>query len=296
MIAATLPARIAPGAVVELAKPITWFAPMWAFGCGVISSGVPLGHRWGVAALGVVLAGPLMCGASQIINDWFDRDVDAINQPERPIPSGRVPGVWGLRLAAAWMVAALVVATALGAAVLATAAVGMVLAWVYSAPPVRLKRNGWWGNLAVGLSYEGLPWFAGAACMLGTLPPTPVITLALLYSVGAHGIMTLNDFKSVDGDRRSGVASLPVQLGVDRACRLACIVMAVPQAIAASLLLRWHHPVAAAAIAVLLVAQCLLMPRLLRDPREEAPRYNATGTSLYVLGMLAASLALRAAA
>jgi 4-hydroxybenzoate polyprenyltransferase len=47
--------------------------------------------------------------------------------------------------------------------------------------------------------------------------------LAGLYSVGAHGIMTLNDFKSVEGDRRMGIGSLPVRLG-DRsmAGRVAC--------------------------------------------------------------------------
>ncbi len=296
MSSATLGApRIAPGTVVELLKPITWFAPMWAFGCGVVSSGVPLRRSWPVALLGIVLAGPLMCGASQAINDWFDRDVDRINQPGRPIPSGRIPGLWGLRIAAAWMVLALGVAYALGPWVSVTAAFGMLLAWTYSAPPLRLKNNGWWGNLAVGLSYEGLPWFAGAAVMRAGLPDARVVALAALYSLGAHGIMTLNDFKSIEGDRVSGVGSLPARLGAARACRLACLVMILPQLAVVAGLLRWGLPVHAAIVAALVAAQLALMPRLLRDPRGEAPRYNATGTSLYVLGMLAAALALRVA-
>jgi chlorophyll synthase len=49
----------------------------------------------------------------------------------------------------------------------------------------------------------------------------------------------------------------------------------------------------AAAIAVLLVVQLVLMARLLHSPRERAPWYNATGTSLYVLGMLVGAFALR---
>ncbi len=287
--------RIAPGSVIELLKPITWFAPMWAFGCGVISSGVPLGRSWPVAMLGIVLAGPLMCGASQAINDWFDRDVDRINQPGRPIPSGRIPGLWGLRIAAAWMVLALGLAYALGPWVSVTAAVGMLLAWIYSAPPLRLKSNGWWGNLAVGLSYEGLPWFAGAAVMQAGLPGARVVALATLYSLGAHGIMTLNDFKSIEGDRVSGVGSLPARLGAAKACRLACLVMTLPQLVVVAGLLRWGLPIHAGIVAMLIAAQVALMPRLLRDPRGEAPRYNATGTSLYVLGMLVAALALRVA-
>ena len=58
-----------------------------------------------------------------------------------------------------------------------------------------------------------------------------MLSMAALYSVGAHGIMTLNDFKSVEGDRRTGIGSLPVQLGVERAAQLACVVMAAPQVV-----------------------------------------------------------------
>ena len=84
-----------PAAVLELLKPITWFAPMWAFGCGVVSSGLFAPAHWKVVLAGVALAGPLICATSQAVNDWYDRDVDAINEPERPIPSGRIPGPVG---------------------------------------------------------------------------------------------------------------------------------------------------------------------------------------------------------
>src|SRR5215467_10713842 len=101
-------------AVVELLKPITWFAPMWAFGCGLISAGVSGDSRWLIVAAGVLLAGPLVCATSQAVNDWFDRDVDAINEPQRPIPSGRIPGRWGLYIACLWTALSLVVAATLG--------------------------------------------------------------------------------------------------------------------------------------------------------------------------------------
>jgi chlorophyll synthase len=282
-----------PRAVGELLKPITWFAPMWAFGCGVVSAGVALQSRWPVAVAGIVLAGPLVCATSQAINDWFDRHVDAINEPDRPIPSGRIPGRWGLYIALLWTALSLLVAALLGPWVLVAAVLGLALAWAYSAPPLRLKQNGWWGNAAVGFSYESLPWFTGAAVMAAAWPDWRIVTLALLYGLGAHGIMTLNDFKSVEGDRRMGVASLPVQLGVDRAAQLACIVMAVPQLVVIALLLAWQRPWHGAVVALLLLAQGALMVRLLRRPRELAPWYNATGTTLYVLGMLASAFAVR---
>jgi chlorophyll/bacteriochlorophyll a synthase len=284
----------APRAVVELLKPITWFAPMWAFACGLICirpNGEP---SWILAAAGLLLAGPLVCATSQAVNDWFDRHVDAINEPQRPIPSGRVPGRWGLYIAILWTAISLLVAATLGRWGFYAAVVGLLLAWAYSAPPLRLKQNGWLGNSAVAICYEGVPWITGAAIMAsGALPDWRVLLVAALYSLGAHGIMTLNDFKSVEGDRRMGIGSLPVRLGVTGASRVACVMMIAAQGVVVGLLWVWGNPRSAAIIAALLIAQLALMARLLRDPRGRAPWYNATGTSLYVLGMLAGAFALR---
>jgi chlorophyll synthase len=127
--------------------------------------------------------------------------------------------------------------------------------------------------------------------MAAAFPDWRIVLLAAIYSVGAHGIMTLNDFKSIEGDKRMGIASLPVQLGPDRAARLACIVMALPQVAVVAILMFWDRPLHAAAVAAVLILQILLMPRLLRDPRGKAAWYNATGVTLYVSGMLISAFA-----
>ncbi|MCS6892757.1 MAG: chlorophyll synthase ChlG [Rhodovarius sp.] len=282
----------APSAVLELLKPVTWFPPCWAFLCGVVSAGVPLSGHAGEIALGLLLCGPMVCGASQALNDWYDREVDAINEPHRPIPSGRIPGRWGLFIAWGWAGLSLLVAALLGPVVVGATLIGLFFAWAYSAPPLRLKLDGWWGNAACGLSYEGLAWVTGAAVMLGgALPPVEILLLALLYSIGAHGIMTLNDFKAIEGDRRMGVRSLPVQLGPERAARLACWVMALPQVVVILLLIHWAKPWHGLAIAGLLAAQVLAMLRLLEDPRARAPWFNAVGVLLSVVGMMVAAAA-----
>ncbi len=284
----------AASAVLELLKPITWFPPMWAFACGVVASGVSIGERWPTALVGVLLAGPLVCAMSQAVNDWYDRDVDAINEPDRPIPSGRIPGKWGYYIAVAWTILSLLVAAALGRWVLIAALVGVALAWAYSAPPPRLKRNGWWGNAACGFSYEGLAWITGGAVMLGgTLPAASSIVLALLYSLGAHGIMTLNDFKSIRGDSQMGVDSLPVLLGPDGAAKVACGVMAAPQVVVIALLIGWGRPVQAGVVGLLLLGQFAMMKRFLKAPVEQALWYSGFGVPLYVLGMMAAAFAIR---
>lgn len=288
----TIPARTLPRPrdLLELAKPVTWFPPMWAYLCGVVSAGVPLAERWPQLVAGMLLAGPLVCGTSQAVNDWFDRDVDAINEPGRPIPSGRVPGRWGLGVAVAGTLVSLAVAALIGPVVLGATVVGLLLAWGYSTPWPRLKRSGWWGPATTGFAYEGLTWFTGAAAMTGGMPDARVLALVLLFSVGAHGIMTLNDFKAVEGDRRMGIRSLPVVLGEACAARLACVVMTLPQLAVVALLWRWGLPWHAALVGVGVILQLGFMRRLLTAPAALAPWYNGTGVLTYVLGMLVAAI------
>jgi chlorophyll synthase len=269
---------------------------MWAFGCGVIASGVAAEGRWPVIVVGVVLAGPMVCACSQAVNDWFDRHVDAINEPQRPIPSGRIPGRWGLYIAVLWTGLSLLVAATLGPWGFGAAVVGLLLAWAYSAPPLRLKENGWWGNAACGLCYEGLAWTTGAAVMAGgAMPQGRSLALAALYSAGAHGIMTLNDFKAIEGDRQMGVRSLPVQLGVVPAARAACWIMALPQVVVVLMLVHWRQPVHALAIVGLLVVQLILMDHFMQDPRKRALLYSGFGVPLFVAGMMVSAFALRSA-
>lgn len=280
--------------VAELLKPITWFPPMWAFSCGVVSSGKSLTDNWILIIWGVLLAGPLVCASSQAVNDWFDRHVDAINEPNRPIPSGRMPGRWGFYIAVLWTLLSIFWAWPLGPWGFAATALGLLLSWAYSTPPIRLKNNGWWGNSACALSYEGLAWVTGAAVMLGgEMPSHNAIVLALLYSFGAHGIMTLNDFKAVEGDAQMGVRSLPVQLGVTKAAFTACGFMLLAQWAVAILLLEWGSPNSALAVLLLSVCQLPLMLRFIQSPVEKALSVSAFGVPLFVSGMMVSAWSLR---
>ena len=282
-----------PAALLQLIKPITWFPPMWAYLCGIVSSGVWPSGQWEIVILGVILAGPIVCGMSQAANDWCDRHVDAINEPDRPIPSGRVPGRWGLWVALAMSALALFVGWQLGPWGFGATVVAVVAAWVYSAPPFRWKRSGWWGPGLVGLSYETLPWFTGAAILAAGAPRFEIVIVALLYGLGAHGIMTLNDFKALEGDRATGVRSLPAVLGPEVAAKIACMGMALPQTLVISMLMVWGKPVHALVITGLLAVQFAAMRVLFRDPKGKAPWYNGTGVLLYISGMMVAAVALR---
>ncbi len=283
-----------PRALITLIKPVTWFPPMWAFLCGTVSSGAPLLANADRIALGLFLAGPMVCGMSQAANDWCDRHVDAINEPDRPIPSGRIPGLWGLWVALAMSAVALGVGALLGPWGLAATVAAVAFAWAYSAEPVRAKRSGIWGPGLVALSYEALPWLTGAAVLRGAAPAWPVVLIALLYAAGAHGIMTLNDFKALKGDRATGIRSLPVVLGPERAAVLACVVMALAQVAVIACLAAFGWYWQAGIVALVLIAQIAAMRVLLRDPKGRAPWYNGVGVTLYVSGMMVSATALRA--
>jgi chlorophyll synthase len=169
----------------------------------------------------------------------------------------------------------------------------VLAAWAYSVEPIRLKRSGWWGPGLVGLSYETLPWITGAVVLSAGAPDWRIVLIAVLYGIGAHGIMTLNDFKALEGDRQMGVNSLPVTLGPKMAATVACWIMAIPQVVVIFLLVQWDRPVQGLIIAGLLLAQFWAMSVMMRDPKGKAPWYNGTGVLFYISGMMVAAVALR---
>lgn len=281
-----------PRALLTLIKPITWFPPVWAFLCGSVASGAALTAHWQLVVLGMILSGPVVCGMSQAANDWCDRHVDAINEPHRPIPSGQVPGHWGLWVAILMSALALCIGLLLGPWGFAATVFGVLSAWAYSAEPLRLKKSGIWGPGLVGLCYEGLPWFTGAVVVGGGFPAWEVVLIGALYALGAHGIMTLNDFKALKGDLQTGIRSLPAVLGPEKAARVACVTMLIPQLVVIAALALWGSWIHAGAISALVLGQIVAMRTLLQDPKAKAPWYNGTGVLLYVSGMMIAAFAL----
>ena len=278
----------------SFAKPGTWFAPMWAIMVGAVSSP---GSHWDLATAGrvllaMVMAGPLLCAFSQVVNDYFDRDVDRINEPNRPTAANlldpRTIAIVALILGAL----ALAIAFVLGRTVGELALAGMVLALAYSTPPFRLKaRNGWLANAACAFSYEGFAWLAGAAAF-GQIT-TGTVVMAALFSLGAHGLMTLNDFKSVAGDRQLGLRSIPVMLGEKRALLQAVTFINLFQAIAIAYALANKAWIEALIMNALLIAQPPMQSKLSTDPKRYAPWYCASGIPLFCWSMLAGAVAVR---
>jgi chlorophyll synthase len=276
------------------AKPGTWFAPMWAILVGCVASG---NAGWNLPSIArilaaMVLAGPLLCAFSQVVNDWFDREVDAINEPDRPTAANLLAPGTIAAIAGGLALAACALAYVLGPLVLWISLLGLLLAWAYSAPPLRLKAsNGWLANAACAFSYEGCAWVAGAAAF-GHVT-TGTVVLAVLYSLGSHGLMTLNDFKSIDGDRRLGLRSIPAMLGERRALGVAFAFIDIFQIAAISFVAFHAMWIAASVMFVLFAVQLPMQRRLAGSPATLAPWYCASAIPPFVWGMLAAALAVR---
>jgi chlorophyll synthase len=242
--------------------------------------------------LGIIMAGPVLCGLSQIVNDYCDSEVDAINEPNRLIPAGLISARHVQVLTIILLAVGCVLAWYLGPVVALMVGIGLLFAVAYSMKPIRAKRNGWIGNALVSFSYEGLAWLAGHATF--AVISWHSALLALLYSLGAHGIMTVNDFKSIPGDTRMGIRSIPVMYGKQTAAWLVVGKMALTQLIVIALLVWWGNPVAAGVVGLFLLAQMVPFVRFVRDPEHNAVFFNATAIMLFVWGMLAAAIGLAA--
>ncbi|WP_216900938.1 chlorophyll synthase ChlG [Synechococcus sp. CCY 9618] len=284
----------------QLMKPVTWIPLIWGVICGAAASG---NFHWTLPEVGasvacMLMSGPLLAGYTQTINDYYDREIDAINEPYRPIPSGAIP-LAQVRLQILVLLAAgLAVAWGLDRwaghatpVLLLLALGGSFVSYIYSAPPLKLKQNGWLGNYALGASYIALPWWAGQALFGQLTWATALLTLA--YSLAGLGIAVVNDFKSVEGDRALGLQSLPVVFGIERASWISAGMIDLFQLAMVAVLIAIGQHFAAVLLVLLIIPQITFQDIwLLRDPVAFDVKYQASAQPFLVLGMLVTALAI----
>ncbi len=284
----------------QLTKPITWIPLIWGVLCGTASSG---NFTWSLenvlkVATCMLLAGPLLTGYTQTVNDYSDREIDAVNEPYRPIPSGAITTPQVITQILTLLLSGIAIAFILDKwaghefpTITALALGGSFLAYIYGAPPFQLKRNGWLSGYALGASYIALPWCTGHA-LFGDLNWTIVI-LTLVYSMAGLGIAVVNDFKSVEGDRQFGLQSLPVMFGVNTAAWICVLMIDLFQAGIGAYLLSLHENVYGAIVLLLIVPQIVFQKiYFLPDPLNNDVKYQASAQPFLVLGMLLTGIAL----
>ena len=284
----------------QLMKPITWIPLLWGVICGAAASG---NYHWELSnvlasASCMFMSGPLLTGYTQTINDYFDREIDAINEPNRPIPSGAISLSQVKLQILVLLIGGLGVAYLLDLwaghtvpSVLLLALGGSFVSFIYSAPPLKLKQNGWLGNYALGASYIALPWWAGQA-LFGHLTWTTAL-LTLAYSLSGLGIAVINDFKSVEGDKSLGLESLPVVFGIKNASRISAAMIDIFQLAMVFVLIAIGQHFASVILVLLIIPQITFQDIwLLRDPLSFDVKYQASAQPFLILGMLVTAIAI----
>jgi geranylgeranylglycerol-phosphate geranylgeranyltransferase len=167
-----------------------------------------------------VLATLLAVAAGNAINDYFDRDVDAINNPERPIPRGAVSPRGALTFSTVLFLGAIGTALLLPTLAIAIAAINLVALLAYTE---FFKGTPGAGNALVAYLGGSTFLFGGAA--VGNA--TPVIVLFALAALSTFTREVIKDVEDLEGDSAEGLVTLPVAIGGRRALWLGVVALVV---------------------------------------------------------------------
>jgi 4-hydroxybenzoate polyprenyltransferase len=213
-------------AYVELARPFTLAPPA----LGVLSGAVT---AWGAGhsrppltteLLLPVLWGTLMAAvlnaANNALNQIYDLDIDRVNKPKRPLPSG------ALTIGEAWVFTAITAAVAWALAWLASpdgrrecfwiVVFTTLLCWIYSAPPLWTKRRGFLANVTIAIPRGVLLKVAGWSTVKTIVGLEPWF-IGSVFGLFLLGAASTKDFADIEGDRAGGCTTLPILYGVKAA-------------------------------------------------------------------------------
>ncbi|MDF0590553.1 geranylgeranylglycerol-phosphate geranylgeranyltransferase [Candidatus Methanocrinis natronophilus] len=218
-------------------------------------------------------------GAGNSVNDYFDREIDAVNRPRRPIPSGRISPDrargWSIVLFAAGCASALFI----NPLAFAIAAANSILLYLYARS---LKVTPFAGNLAVG-------YLTGSTFLFGGAAGGDVGITVFLFSLAALATLAREiekDIEDVPGDRASGARTLPIVIGERRSSILAALFVVV------AIVLSYLAPLGRAYLVAVTVADLLFLLALVRILQGDAPRAQ----KMLKAGMTAALVAFMVAA
>ncbi len=217
--------RPAARVLLEFSRPFTLVAPALGFASGAATAaGAAPPESWRAALLIYPLIGLVMAAvlnaASNALNQIYDLEIDRINKPRRPLPSGK------LSLQNAWTFTFITYAIALGLAWFVSPAgrhecfwivvVATIITILYSAPPFRTKRLGIWANVTIAIPRGVLLKVAGWSAVKTIAGAEPWF-IGAIFGLFLLGASTTKDFADMEGDARGGCRTLPIIYGVRRA-------------------------------------------------------------------------------
>jgi len=223
--AGTAPCTRGAAVYLEFARPFTLIAPALGFASGGATAiGAAPAEAWSwllvaYPALGALMAAVLNA-ASNGLNQIYDLEIDRVNKPKRPLPTGRlsIRQAWAFTLVAyavawalAWVVAPGGRRECFWIVVIAT-----LITVLYSMPPFRTKRLGIWANVTIAIPRGALLKVAGWSSVK-TIAGVEPWYIGAIFGLFLLGATSTKDFADMEGDRRGGCRTLPIEFGVRRA-------------------------------------------------------------------------------
>ena len=211
--------------LVEFSRPFTLVAPALGFASGAATAyGAAPRESWApivvlYPVIGLTMAAVLNA-ASNALNQIYDLEIDRVNKPKRPLPSGRlsVRDAWiftwvtyAIALALAWLVAPGGRHECFWIVLVATA-----ITFLYSVPPFRTKRLGVWANVTIAIPRGVLLKVAGWSSVKTVFGGEPWY-IGAIFGLFLLGASTTKDFADMEGDAAGGCRTLPIIYGVKRA-------------------------------------------------------------------------------
>jgi 4-hydroxybenzoate polyprenyltransferase len=212
-------------AYLDLGRPFTLVAPALGFISGALTAVGAAPREHGTAALlvapilGSLMAATLNAG-NNALNQIYDLDIDRVNKPKRPLPSGRLSVAQAWRFTVITYVASLLLAWLVAPGgrheCFWLVAIAVVCTFAYSVPPLRTKRLGIWANVTIAIPRGTLLKVAGWSSVK-TMAGVEPWYIGAIFGLFLLGATTTKDFADMEGDRLGGCRTLPIQFGVRRA-------------------------------------------------------------------------------
>lgn len=259
-----------PGNVVA-AGVLTFTGSFVAGGAGVAAGPVAA----------AVAATVFATAAGNAVNDYFDRDVDRVNRPDRPIPRGAVTARAGGVFSGLLFLGAVAAAAALPIVAVAIAVANLLALVAYTA---LFKGLPGVGNVVVAY-LTGSTFLFGAAAV-GEVTNAAVVVLFALAALATLSREIIKDVEDVTGDRAEGLRTLPIVAGESTALRIGAAVLAVAVAASAAPYLMGTFGVVY--VAVVLPADVVMLDAIRRsftDPGTAQRRLKA-GMFLAAIGFI----------
>jgi geranylgeranylglycerol-phosphate geranylgeranyltransferase len=236
-----------------------------------------------MASVLIFLSVFLITGAGNAVNDYYDRDIDAVNRPDRPIPSKRIGPAAALNYSLLLFAAGCILAGLVNQICLAVAALNSVLLFFYAR---NFKATPLVGNLCVAYLTGSTFLFGGAAQgisgMEANLVPAGLSFLATMSREIAK------DIEDMEGDRKGGAKTLPILAGEKISAALAAAFAL------AGMVLSYLPPFGTAYLLIVTAADLFLLSsvwKIIKGDASGSQKALKMGMAVALLAFLAAALA-----